>query len=140
MSEKQYLIGEEEKDKNEPFSEFRESNAKIKKQKCITKLLLLLLFLILFIIIIILIVFFKADENDYNEEDKINELLIKYQITNIYNTIKLFDISSTNIIYSIISMSINDKEIKPIEKYKFNKTGIYTVKIKLKNNLTSIQI
>ena len=37
-------------------------------------------------------------------------------------------------------MEIDNKKVKPSDKYKFNKTGIYNIKIRLKSHLNSNSI
>ena len=128
---------EYEKLKKDNISNYKINNKEIFYKNDLNILQKALIFvLIVFILIPIFFIFNIMIHNSYSV--KANELSIKYNITNIHNLIKLFDTSSSNIINSIASMEINGKKINPLDKYKFNKTGIYNIKIRLKAHLNTI--
>jgi len=130
-----------EKLKKDNNSNFKNNNNKKTFYKKDLKVFKTLIFVLIEIILIgiILIFLYKLKIQIYDSAT-VNELSIKYNITNIHNLIKLFDISSSNIINSITSMEIDNKKVKPSDKYKFNKTGIYNIKIRLKSHLNSNSI
>jgi len=130
-----------EKLKKDNNSNFKNNNNKKTFYRKDLKVFKTLIFVLIEIILIgiILIFLYKLKIQIYDSAT-VNELSIKYNITNIHNLIKLFDISSSNIINSITSMEIDNKKVKPSDKYKFNKTGIYNIKIRLKSHLNSNSI
>ena len=68
-----------------------------------------------------------------------NYIIALYQIPSSSLLVKLFDNKYSNILSKIDKLIIDNKEIEPVEYYKFDKKGIHSICFLFKHELDSMQ-